>query len=267
MLKRLLITVKTYPAISTKYQEIVCTAGVDLTSDPKRFIRIYPIPFRKLPYSKQYKKYEIWEFQVKKAEKDHRIDNFHLIDPKVGGTKVDYISTGKNRDWQDRKQIILPLLAKSMCDLQGNYKAFPKTAPTLGLIKPCDVEFIVEPDEREWDEKKKTIIAQAKLFEDDEITPLEKIPYKFSYKFRCSHPQCKGHKMLINDWEVYQLWRSCRDRAKLSGKSQLEAEEEAVQKVIEKYQGWMLKRDLYFYVGTVHKHGTWIIIGLFYPPL
>jgi len=164
MLKRLLITVKTYPAISTKYQEIVCTAGVDLTSDPKRFIRIYPIPFRKLPYSKQYKKYEIWEFQVKKAEKDHRIDSFHLIDPKVGGTKVDYISTGKNRDWQDRKQIILPLLAKSMCDLQGNYKAFPKTAPTLGLIKPCDVEFIVEPDEREWVEKKKTIIAQAIAF-------------------------------------------------------------------------------------------------------
>ncbi len=45
---RLLITVKTYPIPSKKYDELVCTAGVDETGD---FFRLYPINFRELPYT------------------------------------------------------------------------------------------------------------------------------------------------------------------------------------------------------------------------
>ena len=52
---KLLITVKTYPIPSKKYDELVCTAGVTETGD---FIRLYPINFRDLPFSKQYKKYQ-----------------------------------------------------------------------------------------------------------------------------------------------------------------------------------------------------------------
>jgi hypothetical protein len=51
---RVLITVKTYPLPSGKYEELVCTAGV---LEDGKWIRIYPIPFRSLPYQEQYKKY------------------------------------------------------------------------------------------------------------------------------------------------------------------------------------------------------------------
>ena len=44
---KLLITVKTYPIPSKRYDELVCTAGVTETGD---FIRLYPINFRELPY-------------------------------------------------------------------------------------------------------------------------------------------------------------------------------------------------------------------------
>lgn len=50
---KILITVKTYPIPSTKYDELVCTAGV---TEEGEFIRLYPINFRDLPYDQQFKK-------------------------------------------------------------------------------------------------------------------------------------------------------------------------------------------------------------------
>ena len=49
---KILITVKAYPALSKKYNETVCTAGI---TEEGNWIRIYPIPFRKLKYDKQFK--------------------------------------------------------------------------------------------------------------------------------------------------------------------------------------------------------------------
>ena len=48
---RVLIAVKTYPTLSEKYDELVCTAGF---LEDGTWIRIYPIPFRKLSYDKRY---------------------------------------------------------------------------------------------------------------------------------------------------------------------------------------------------------------------
>jgi hypothetical protein len=52
---KVLITVKTYPAISSKYDELVCTAGF---LEDGSWIRIYPIQFRKKAFEEQYKKYD-----------------------------------------------------------------------------------------------------------------------------------------------------------------------------------------------------------------
>ena len=43
--KRIYIIVKTYPTISDKYSELVCTAGV---LEDVSWIRLYPIPFRNI---------------------------------------------------------------------------------------------------------------------------------------------------------------------------------------------------------------------------
>jgi hypothetical protein len=43
--QRVLITVKTYPTLSRKYGETVCTAGV---REDGTWVRIYPVPFRRL---------------------------------------------------------------------------------------------------------------------------------------------------------------------------------------------------------------------------
>ena len=41
---RILVTVKTYPTLSRKYGETVCTAGVRADGT---WVRIYPVPFRR----------------------------------------------------------------------------------------------------------------------------------------------------------------------------------------------------------------------------
>ena len=41
--ERVLITVKTYPTLSSKYGELVCTAGIRASDG--EWIRIYPMPF------------------------------------------------------------------------------------------------------------------------------------------------------------------------------------------------------------------------------
>ena len=60
---RVLITVKTYPIPSSTYDELVCTAGVTETGE---FIRLYPINFRDLPFSQQFKKYQWIEISAEK---------------------------------------------------------------------------------------------------------------------------------------------------------------------------------------------------------
>ena len=69
---KVLITVKTYPIPSPKYDELVCTAGVTESGD---FIRLYPINFRDLPYSKQYRKYQWIEWMVWDETREKRVND------------------------------------------------------------------------------------------------------------------------------------------------------------------------------------------------
>ncbi|MEZ4900367.1 MAG: hypothetical protein R2822_00610 [Spirosomataceae bacterium] len=69
-LMKILITVKTYPTLSNKYDELVCTAGF---LEDGSWIRVYPIPFRKLEYDKQYSKYDWVEIDLEKNTSDFRL--------------------------------------------------------------------------------------------------------------------------------------------------------------------------------------------------
>ena len=59
--ERVLITVKTYPTLSRKYGETVCTAGV---REDGSWVRIYPVPFRRLDEEEQYTKYDWLECRL-----------------------------------------------------------------------------------------------------------------------------------------------------------------------------------------------------------
>lgn len=64
--KNILILVKTYPSLSKKYKELVCTAGMD---EDGNWYRLYPIPFRMLTEDKRYEKYRWINVKLLKIQK------------------------------------------------------------------------------------------------------------------------------------------------------------------------------------------------------
>ena len=91
--------------------------------------------------------------------------------------------------------------------------------------------------------------------------PVRKLPYKFRYKFRCDDDRCNGHMMMNEDWELGRLyWRHID-----SGDS----EEAAIAGVRQRFFTEMCapSNETYFFVGTVLGHGTWVVLGTFYPKI
>ena len=75
--ERLLITVKTYPTLSRKHAETVCTAAVRADGS---WVQLYPIPFRLMDYKDRYAKYDWIETTLAKSSRDPRPETFHPVD-------------------------------------------------------------------------------------------------------------------------------------------------------------------------------------------
>ena len=246
---KVLITVKTYPNPSTKYEETVCTVGV---REDGSFIRLYPIDYRNKPYDQWYKKYQWVEVSVKKNLEDVRPESYRP----VGDIKPIGDPLNTKNDWAERKKYVLARGVSTMCGLQK----YQQKEVSLGVIKPKSVErFIVEEQaERDWKPEVLTRMKQTKLFGATK-SPLEKIPFKFSYSFFCEADGCSGHKMMIEDWEAGQLFRDMRTKFGDEGI--------ACEKIKQKFFDAMCAEDIdtHFFVGTVLEHGTWVILGVFWP--
>lgn len=246
---KVLITVKTYPSPSLSYEEVVCTAGVQ---EDGSFIRLYPIDYRYRSNTEWYEKYQWVEVEIKKHRKDPRPESFRPI----GEIKTLGQPIGTENNWAERKRYVFAKGISTMCQLQRMSK---EKQVSLGIIKPQLVEdFLIEETERNWNPKWVAQMNQLKLFGPDR-KPLDKIPYKFYYKFICQEPECRGHKMANIDWEVGQLYRSMR--------SKYDDETLACDKVKEKFFGEIcgLDKDTHFFVGTILEYGTWVVLGTFWP--
>ncbi len=92
----ILIVVKTYPEISRKYTETVCTAGV--LADSKTFVRLYPIRFRYLEGALQFKKYQWIRANITKAISDPRPESYTIAPDSI--ELGDIIKAGKT--WEER---------------------------------------------------------------------------------------------------------------------------------------------------------------------
>lgn len=88
-LERILITVKTYPTLSAKYGELVCTAGL---REDGSWIRIYPVPFRQLEAYQKFQKYSFIEAEVIRNTRDARPES-HKISTDTLNLTGDLLST------------------------------------------------------------------------------------------------------------------------------------------------------------------------------
>lgn len=259
-LTKVLVTVKTYPTLSEKYDELVCTAGF---REDGTWVRIFPVPFRKLNPYKQYKKYDWIEVDLEKNQNDLRPESFRPVGLGSDINVVGHIDTGAK--WEQRKEFVLQHVYTNMTDLLTDLE---KHDTSLAVVKANIMDFTIKPCEREWNARKLAVVKalqnQLDLFEKQEVfETVKKVPYEFSYVF--STDDGVKRTLMIEDWELGMLYFH-------SLKSANGDESIACQKVKKKYYCEMaLRRDLYLFLGTTkrwHKvsPNPFIVIGTFYPP-
>lgn len=262
---KILITVKTYPLPSSKYEELVCTAGL---LENGKWIRVYPIPFRSLPYQEQYKKYNWVELNLVRKHDDFRPESYSpkrkLEEP------IKFLSAvGTANGWAERKKLALSEVFTSMQDLIQLAKGDEKKS--LGTLKPSEiVDFVIEEDTREWKQDWLDWLQQASFLDHNKVghgkqrEVVRKLPYKYSYKF-LSQGDRQPRKLMIEDWEIGALYWNCL--------AQTEGDEVAANQLVRNrfFDEFVSKKDLYFFLGTTKQYhnvspNPFVIIGVFYPP-
>ncbi|NHZ85658.1 MAG: hypothetical protein GWP19_07240 [Planctomycetia bacterium] len=264
--KKVLITVTTYPLPSRSYAELVCTAGI---TEQGEWIRIYPIPLRFLSSLKKdgsmvRTKYTWIKLNLINRSDDFRPESFSprhydFRDLEIG----DSIDT--QNKWQERKSLCLNNVYTSTSLLISD--AFGPNSVSLATFKPSEImSFHHEPDEREWKPTWAAFTAQETLFTDPEENQrrtIRKVPYKFYYKYK--DDEGKISRLMIEDWEIGQLFWNCLKRA--DGNEAI-----ALENVHNKYfDDFVNNCDLYFFLGTRKVHharrftNPFGIMGVFYP--
>jgi hypothetical protein len=247
-----MVAVKAYPSISTKYDELVCCAGV--TPDHK-WVRLYPVPYRDLPGQKQFQKGDVIEVNVERraAHKDDRPESWR---PRLDTMRiVDHI--GVENNWRRRLEWIEPTLSSGFADLLDKQESENKS---LGAFRPSRILGVrVKQEADSWNGAQLATINQRDFFSDKE--PLEKVPYRFQLGFE--DERGAEHWLSIIDWEFFQLWRKERDRFRNERKAA-----EQVRKKVE----WIVSRDrdVIAFAGNLGNPAMrrrFMILGFCYPKI
>lgn len=251
--KRILVVVKTYPNPSQSYGETVCCAGVDL--DSRRWVRMYPITFRRLA-DRRFAKFQEITCKVTRPRTDARPESFRVDQDSIVlvGQKL---SAGRS-GWSKRMGL-LPRPSRSLEEIQAAQRT---DGTSLGMFRPMKFVRLVKRKAEPWGEREKAYLRQEhlKLGEEAsrELNELEQIPWSFSYQFSCDDDRCvKPHTLKIIDWELGEAYRNWTRKYG-------ERWEEVLR---EKFERELPASDLHLVVGNIAVHPrNFVIIGLLRPP-
>jgi hypothetical protein len=187
--------------------EVVCVAGVRLNGERPEWIRLFPVPFRDLPATARFKKYDVISLGVRRGS-DRRPESFH---PELHGLHVlRTIKTDRKGLWTERREAIDRLIGETtMCGLcRANVGGGP--APSLGLVKPAEILDVLVEKNPGFNEERKRL---AEIVSEETLlgavkAELEPAPYLVKYRYRCLDDKCKGHEQSLLDWEVGEAGRS-----------------------------------------------------------
>lgn len=258
--KRILIWGKTYPELSKKYAETVCTGGVTEDGSP---IRLYPIPYRYLEDNQRFAKYQWVTLQVAKETRDLRPESYRVrIDSLMAGEKIPTTTD----EWGKRAELVLKnpkWIFDSLEDLQMK-QAEDRTS--LGVVTPKEILGITIQDRTEesketFEQKMSFLMRQSEaqkrqleMFEEytpQEFKGLDFVPSRLKVRWKCYGKDCQTHHTQILDWEIIEAQRKFgMEKAKEHLENYLNLDERAIK----------------FFMGNIHIYPTaFTIVGLWYP--
>ena len=244
-----LITVMTYPHPSRQSKELVCTAGI---LEDGSWVRLYPIDYRYMPPGQRFKKYQRIRIGLasRGAGNDRRKESRR---PDLTSLKL----LGEPLDTKERRPIMENLAHSTVIRLREQYE---KDSTSLGIVRPVQIiDFIAEPADPLWKPEWEAVLAQIDIFSGPPKA-LRKIPYKFSFRFRCEDSGEAVHTAMVEDWELGVLFIKESER--------LGSDEAAATSVLKHYRDTICgpDRDVRFLMGTVFPYNAWVIVGIYWPP-
>lgn len=241
----LMVNCKTYPAVSKKYVETVCTGGVTAEGD---FIRLYPVPFRFLEKEEQYDRWDVIRVRAYRDTKDQRPESWHF-QPGTEIERIDKIKSEKQR-WEWMRKTVHESAA-----------AMESMGRTNGCVRITPLEFYWKPDRVEWTPSQVEVIQQGDLFttEDPKRLIAERVPFEFRLKYRENSTSLEFDGKVLA-WSLYQGYR--RNRA------QSNDDETALQSVAKRVRDSIFSTDraVFAILGTHSRFGHWMISALYHLP-
>ena len=237
MSEKILVLVRATPEESSKHSHLVCVAGIN---EEGKWRRLYPFEFSYGENLIDFRKRDIIEVSTTQADNDKRTESRKVI-------KHTNLYSQLKPD--EVRQRILPLVS--------SIEKLSENGVSLGVIKPDLLDIDVKINSTEiYDEQAYFSMVGDFLEKREKV----KIPVELRYNFKCENePECKGHNIILIDWELNELARNIMRNEKDSKIIE--------NKIREKFFDFMKSRDLYFFMGTHFRFGTWIIIGIFYPKI
>jgi hypothetical protein len=254
--------VKAYPALSRKYGEVSCVAGVEMTASGPRWIRLYPIPFRSLDDDQQFSKYQRVRLRVEAHRGDLRPETRR---PDRDSIELLGAPISSRNAWELRRRFVEPLMASSMCEISRQQR---RNGTSLGVFRPGRiVDFKIE--KANVDEAKRQIAkawsAQTSLLDGlgpderaSQVREIEQVPWTFRYRYQCNDAECPGrHSQSIIDWEISQFYRRVRHFDDWRDRMR--------KRWVDEVCG--AERDTAFFVGSMHQYPrSFLILGVWWPP-
>ncbi|MDI9395717.1 MAG: hypothetical protein QM426_10050 [Euryarchaeota archaeon] len=233
--EKIVVLVRATPEESKRHGYLVCVAGIN---EKGEFRRVYPFEFSYGEKLIDFKKKDRIEVVLTEPDNDQRRESRKQIRYKNLRSPVE----------DEELRNLLQLKVSSI-------EKLTEENASLGVVKPELLDAKIKINSTEiYDKQQYFNLVGDYLVEKREKV---KMPVELRYIFRCKNdPRCKGHKIILLDWELNELARNVMRTDK--DPTSIE------KKIRSKFYDFMKERDLYFVMGTHFLFKTWMIIGIFY---
>jgi hypothetical protein len=241
----LMVNCKTYPAVSTKYVETVCTGGVQITGE---FVRLYPVQFRFLDADQKYKRWDVIRVRAYRDSKDTRPESWHLSP----GTDIEVLGSIKTPEEQWTWMQPTVHASREVMDTNGI---------TNGCVEIEPIELYWEHDEVEWTASQLKVIEQRDFFLDSNLVRAvaQRVPFQFRLRYVEKSTRQEGDGKVLQ-WSYYEGYQK-RKRKGLSDSEAMEQTAEVIRQSIFKPT-----KKVFAIFGTHSRFKNWMISALYHLP-
>lgn len=237
------ILIKAQPHRSSKYYETVCCAGVGRDGNWRRQ---YPVPFRILNDTQQFKRWDWIEYEYARSPTDTRKESQKVIPEslKVGG----FVKPSERSIILNRK-------------IRSSFAEADSFGESLTLLRPSRLELVAREKsaaEISDEQQKHAALADQMSFFDATAKPLKTCPMVFKVKWVDNDGKPHSHE--CDDWETSAAYNKFE---------RLYGPDEALKNLKEKYEEQYFRAGLVLGFST-HKRrnvefGTenqWLLVGM-----